>query len=268
MMSGACWRHRDCEARQRLTTYWVVIALVIGAAVLVLLAFWHHLAPVDSRRDRRWVALGTSFTPSPGLRSWVAAIDVGSGAEGIDLTAPGATLSGMQAGQLGPALAARPSVAVIWLGASDLLFGTPLMPFLRELTVSVGRLQQEGCQVLLIGLPEMISLPVRSGRSRKDPMAASVAALRSGLRETAELTGSILIDVPVVAPADRAASRLQVEGPVVWLDADLLDAVGRVISPVLADALRGGDASGGPAGDWDEPADPVQRRRLGLPPVR
>ena len=99
-------------------------------------------------------------------------------------------------------------------------------------------------------------------------MAVSVAAVRTGLREMAQLTGSTLIDVPAGAPADREASRVQVDGPVAWLDADELDAVGRAVSPVLAEALRDGRASEGIAGGWDEPADPAQRRRLGLPPVR
>ena len=267
MMTRTFRDRGDGEARRRLTTYWTVVALVIGAAVLVVLAFWHHLAPGDARRDRRWVALGTSFTSTPGVRAWATAIDVGPDVEGIDLTVPGATVSGMVAGQLGPALTAKPSAAVIWLGATDLLFGTPLTLFLRELTAAIGRLQRQGCAVLLVDLPYLPSASGRSGGQRKDPMAGATETVRTALRETAQLTGAIFVDIPTT-PAGGATTGARVTGPVVWLEQTILDAVGRAVSPILATALRDGSSLEGSVAAWDEPADPVQRRRLGLPPVR
>lgn len=251
-----------------MTTYWTVIALVIGAALLVVLAFWHRMAPDGSRQPPRWVALGTSFTAKPGMRSWVGAIDVGPNTEGIDLTMAGAMVSDVVAGQLGPALAARPSVAVIWLGASDLLFGTPLPAFLRDLSSVVGRLQQQGCRVLLIGLPEMRSELSAPGRRRRDPLDGAINGMRTGLRETARLTGATLVEVPAARELGSVTKPLQATGPVLWLDPSVLDAVGHVISPVLAQALREGQTTGSSLAEWDEPADPVQRNRLGLPPVR
>jgi len=250
------------------TTYWTVIALVIGAALLVVLAFWHRMAPDGSRLPPRWVALGTSFTAKPGMRSWVGAIDVGPDTEGIDLTMAGATVSDVAAGQLGPALAARPSIAVIWLGASDLLFGTPLTTFLRDLSSVIGRLQQQGCRVLLLGLPEMMSEPSASGRRRRNPLDRAITGMRAGLRETARLTGATLVEDPAAGGPGSVTKALQVSGPVVWLDSSVLEAVGLAVSPVLVQALRDGQTGEGSIADWDEPADPVQRRRLGLPPVR
>lgn len=248
-----------------MTTYWTVIALVIGAALLVMLAFWHRSVPDGSRQQPIWVALGTSFTAKPGMRSWVGAIDAGRNTEGIDLTMAGATVSDVVAGQLGPALAARPAVTVIWLGASDLLFGTPLTTFLRDLSSVVGRLQQQGCRVLLIGFPGELSAP--SGH-RRNPLAGAIDAMRTGLRETARLTGATLVEAAVASEPEGVAKSIQVTGPVVWLHPSVLDAVGHVISPVLSQALRDGQTAGNSLAEWDEPADPVQRQRLGLPPVR
>ncbi len=250
-----------------MTTYWTVVALVIGGAILVVLAFWYHLASAGSRGDRRWVALGTSFTATPGIGSWATTIDVGSDAEGIDLTVPGATVAGMVAGQLGPALAARPSAAVIWLGSTDLLFGTPLTLFLQELTAAIVRLQGQGCRVLIVGLADVPSVSGRFGVRRKDPMAGAVGAVDDALREIARVGGAILIDVPT-SPASRVKADVRVAGPVIWYDQSFLDAVGRAVSPVLATALRDGSTPDGGWASWDEPADPVQRDRLGLPPVR
>lgn len=248
-----------------MTTYWTVIALVIGAAILVVLALWHRMAPGRSGQPPRWVALGTSFTANPGMRSWVDAIDVGRNIEGIDLTMAGATVSDVVAGQLGPALAARPAVAVIWLGASDLLFGTPLTTFLRDLSSVVWRLQQQGCRVLLIGFPGELSAPIGH---RRNPLAGAIDAMRTGLRETARLSGATLVAVPATTEPGGVSKNLQVSGPVLWLEPSVLEAVGHVISPVLVQALCEGQTTGSLLAEWDEPADPVHRHRLGLPPVR
>ena len=250
-----------------MTTYWVVITIVMGAAALILLAFWYQLAPGGPGRNRRWVAMGTSFTSGLGVRSWVAGIDMGGGAEGIDLTVAGATLSDVIAGQLGPALAARPSAVVLWVGASDLLFGTPQPDFLRDLTTVIGRLQRQGCQVLLVGLPDLAG-DVPTTTRRRDPLAGTTEAWRTGLREMAELTGSALIPVPVGPEAGSRSGTVRVTGPVPWLDSAMHTTVAKIVSPVLRRALRDGRYPAGPSERWDEPADPAQRRRLGLPPVR
>jgi len=249
------------------TTYWVVIAIVMGAAALVLLAFWYQLAPGGPGRNRRWVAMGTSFTPASGVRSWVAGIDVGREAEGIDLTVAGATLSAVAASQLGPALAARPSAVVLWVGASDLLFGTPLPSFLRDLTTMIGRLQQQGCQVLLVGLPDLARDVPATGR-RRNPLAETTETWRTGLREIAELTQSTLILVPAGPEAGPRSGTVRITGPVPWLDHAMHTTIADTVSPMLRQALRDGRYPAGPLERWDEPADPVQRRRLGLPPVR
>ena len=248
-----------------MTTYWTVIALVIGAAVLVVLAIWSRVAPGDRRPERRWVALGSSGTAGPGQRSWVAAIATRRRAEAIDLTAPGATLAEVRASQVGPALAANPTVAVLWIGASDLLHGLPLPTFQRDLADMVAQFQGHGCLVLLVGLPAFRIESVRPPRRRGGAVADSITEWQAGIVATAGLTRATLVDFD----NDRAAGPLaRLDGPVVSFDQAVLAEVGQRIGPVLDRLLREPPEPVSSPGQWDEPADPVARRRLGLPPVR
>lgn len=247
-----------------MTTYWTVVLMVTGAALLVVLAIWFQIDPGGRRRNRRWVALGSSGTAGPGQRSWVASIVTDRPAEAIDLTTPGATLADLRSSQLGPALAANPSVAVIWLGAGDLLHGLPLTTFQRELSGVVGQLQRHGCQVLLVALPSFRVGSERSGR-RHGTLCGAIRQWQAAIDATARLTGLTLVSPGSDLPAGAVAN---VSGPVVWFDEAVLSNVGHRISPALDRML--GSASSWTAGpdQWDEPADPVVRRRLGLPPVR
>ena len=249
----------------RVTTYWTVVLLVFAAVLLVLLAIWFRLDAGRRRPERRWVALGSSGTARPGQRSWVAAIPAGLPAEAIDLTAPGATLAEVRASQVGPALAANPTVAVLWIGASDLLHGVPLPAFQRELADIVAQFQRHGCQVLLVGLPAFRIESVRPPRRRGGVVADSITQWQAGIVATARLTRATLVD----PDDDRATeSVVRLDGSVVWFNEAVLDAVGQRIGPVLDQILREPPEPVSGPGQWDEPADPVARRHLGLPPVR
>ena len=247
-----------------MTTYWTVIALVIGAAVLVVLAIWSRVAPGDRRPERRWVALGSSGTAGPGQRSWVAAIATRRRAEAIDLTAPGATLADVRASQLGPALAASPSAAVIWVGAGDLLHGVPIVAFQRELASVIGQLQVHGCQVLLVGLPPF-RLDGGLVERRRGTLADTVAQWQAAMTATAALTGAARLAPGPERPAGPTA---RLNGPVIWFDAAYLMQLGQRTAPVLDRLLATGPGRATGPAHWDEPADPAIRRRLGLPPVR
>ncbi|CAA9570470.1 MAG: hypothetical protein AVDCRST_MAG33-2478 [uncultured Thermomicrobiales bacterium] len=248
-----------------MTTYWTVVVIVIGAALLVLLAIWHRLDPGGGRRQRRWVALGNAFSPTPGARSWAASIGLAQLAEGIDLTSPGAGIADVVAGQLGPALAARPSVAVIWVGAADLLHGRPLVGFLRDLASVIGQLQRRGCAVLVVELTGAVPPGPGSGRPLARSFSRTLAEWESAIRDTCRVTGARLVRVE---PGQGASPVLRLAGPLVSIEAAELERVGRALAGPIGASLRGGAGSSWASGDWDEPADPVLRARLGLPPVR
>ncbi len=249
-----------------MTTYAVVMAIVVGAGVLVLLAIWWRTGPTGDRRERRWVALGGSFTAAPGRPSWVSGVTLaGRPVEAIDLTAPGATLADVLSGQLGPALAARPTVVVVWVGPDDLLHGRPLPRFLADLGHLIDRCREDGVAVVLLGLPPVAWPADLRGRRPERVMAAAHAEWRRGLIEIARYGGADLVD-PARVGGDEAV--LVREGR--WTL--LADGVRGDLGPRLADVIRRSMRSGATPGalkdGQDGPADPVVRRRLGLPPLR
>lgn len=259
------WPRTNLEARRLVTTYWTVVLIVIGAALLVLLAIWHQLDPAGRRGDRRWVALGNSFTAKPGSRSWVAAITLPRPAECIDLTSPGASIADVISGQLGPARAAGPLVAVIWVGAADLLHGRPLVGFLRDLASVIGQLQRQGCAVLVVEVAGAALPDDRSGKPLARSLGRALADWQSRIRETCQATGARLISI---GPGTDEPPALRLDGPVILMDAPVLERVGQALRGPVGELLRDGGGLAGAAGDWDEPADPVARQRLGFPPVR
>ena len=248
-----------------MTTYWTVVVMVIGAALLVLLAIWHQLDPEGRRLERRWVALGNSFTISPGSRSWAAEVALSLPAEAIDLTAPGAGITDVRARQIGPALAARPAVAVIWVGVADLLHGQPLVPFLRDLASAIGQLQRAGCAVLVVGASGVELPDTGPGRGALRSLRRSLEEWEAGIGEICRTTGAENVDL---GWASGASWPLRFAGPTVVMVAAELNRAGQGLSGPIERALRDGGGPSLATGGWDEPADPVARDRLGLPPVR
>jgi hypothetical protein len=247
------------------TTYWTVVAMVIGAALMTLLAIWYQLDPGRRRSDRRWVALGSSGAPGPVQRSWAASISLRRRAEAIDLTAAGATIADVRASQLGPALAAAPTIVVIWLGVSDLLGGTSLAAFQRDSMGVIAQFQRNGCQVVLLGLPRFRAEPHPSNRRRNGSLAGTVGQWRETIEAIGRLTGATLVDPDEQTPAGPV---VRFNGSVAWFDEGYLIEAGRAVIPVLDRLLTVTAPPHRGREDWDEPADPVSRRRLGLPPVR
>ena len=249
-----------------MTTYAVVMTLAIGAAVLILIALWWRLDSAGGRWERRWVALGGSFTSAPGRPSWVSAITIpGRPVEAIDLTASGATLVDVLAGQLGPALAARPAVAVIWVGPDDLLMGRPLPAFLTDLRHVIERCREDGVAVVVVGMPRMSWSADITGRRPERAMAPARTQWQIGIAEVARYAGAELI-LPERADADQTA--LGRTGP--WTL--LADPARKVLARRLAAVISRGMDRSRLVGDLfdgrDGPGDPVVRRRLGLPPIR
>lgn len=249
-----------------MTTYWIVIAITVIAALLVLLTIWTAIAPASHRRQPRWVALGASGTASHATRSWVALLaERVPGVEGIDLTTPGAMLIDMQQEQLGPALSARPTVAVIHAGIEDLLHGTSLEVCLLELAGIIEHLQHAECQVVMIGMVDLRLTELGEGAGQHDrPMRKVSAEWSAALDATARRLGATLVR-PSTA---NAAVTGTLSGSIVALDPAFLEDVARAAAPVVRRSLAS-SFRGAPAGDdWDLPADPRERRALGLPRVR
>ena len=247
-----------------MTTYRVVVTLVIGAVVLTLLAIWVLSAARRSPTGApRWVALGASFTVTAGQPSWVSAVRPSvREIEGIDLTSPGAGVAAVVAAQLGPALAAHPSVAVIWVGTDDLLRGRPLGHFLADMRHVIERLRSAGSAVVLVGLPDLRwEQTGGSGRRPDKALRPRLTEWRSGLDELARATGVDLLTPrhPFPLTVTRRGDRVDLA------ESDRM-AFGAIVTRAVERALASGSAVVAP--DAADPEDPVVRRRLGLPPIR
>lgn len=249
-----------------MSTYWIVIAITAIAALLVLLTIWNAVAPASRRGQPRWVALGASGTAGHATRSWVAMLaERLPGVEGIDLAAPGATLITVQHEQLGPALSARPAVAVIQVGIEDLLHGASLETSLVAFSGIVERLQQAECQVVVIGMVDIrLSGPEHAAMHRDRPLRKASTEWASAFDATARRLGATLVH----PSGTDAVVNATLAGAVVVRDPGFLDAIARSAAPVVRRALASPFLVSAASDDWDQPADPRQRRALGLPRVR
>jgi hypothetical protein len=242
------------------------MALAIGAAVLVLLAIWWRMGAAGGQRERRWVALGGSFTTAPGRPSWVSAVRLpGRPVEAIDLTAPGATLVDVLSAQLGPALAARPAVAVIWVGPDDLLNGRPLPALLADLGHVIDRCREEGVAVIVVGMPRVGWPQGLRGRRPERVMATVHGEWRTGIADVARHGGAELLPPE---RGDDAPPALVRDGRWTLLTDPARNAVADRLADAITTAMRRGVAVDALLDGHDGPGDPVVRRRLGLPPLR
>src|SRR5690606_14775131 len=92
-------------------SYWLVVSIMVCAALAVVLVIVWSLRPLPRRTATpRWVALGSSgIIPQERRANWAGFLhDRVSDAEVIDLTAPGSRITDVRHNQLGPALAAQP----------------------------------------------------------------------------------------------------------------------------------------------------------------
>lgn len=243
-------------------TYWVTVTLVIAAALVVVLATARP-GERTSRPARRWVAIGSSQTRRTGLPSWVGAIERRPGVEAIDLTAPGASLETTLASQLGPALSAGPAVVVVWVGPADLVQGRALPAFLQDLTSLLERCRGRGVRVVVVGMPAFrVGLSGRRGAVR-DPLLRLLPEWADAIADAATMSGATVVRL---AGAGAPVWSASVEGQTLWFDGADTGPVARRLGAAVDRALAG--ASGASETVRDEPADPVARRRLGLPPVR
>lgn len=151
----------------------------------------------------RYVALGDSSTEglddpdgSGGYRGWADRL-----AERIAETSPelqyanlavrGRLVKQVLEQQLEPALALRPDVATVFAGVNDLLRPkVDLATVVRDLEQVYGELRDAGATVLTITVPDPSRVMPVARR-----VAPRIAAYNAAVRQAAERTGALLVDV-------------------------------------------------------------------------
>lgn len=205
----------------------------------------------------RYVALGDSSTEglddpdgAGGYRGWADRL-----AEQLAATSPGLqyanlAVRGRLVGQVrreqpGPALALRPDVATVFAGVNDLLRPkVDLAAVVADLEHVYGELRAVGATVVTITVPDPSRVMPVARR-----LAPRIAAYNAAVRQAAERTGAVLVDV---GASDVAGD------PRLWsVDRRHANSLGHErIAAGLAHAL----ALPGSDEGWAQPLPPPQRR--------
>ena len=154
--------------------YWVVMAMVVCALVVIVVACANEVDPGDRHHAPRpaesrrpvWVALGASDlagqgTPVPQRDNWAAQLVAALPIEVTlrNLGVSGSTLARARREQLPAALAAQPDVVTCWLAVNDLASGVPLPAYERDLSALLAALRGAGRPVIVGNMPDLARVP-------------------------------------------------------------------------------------------------------------
>lgn len=150
--------------------YWIVMALMVVALVAVVVALAAQDATsvpgrpgATARIDVAALgASGRSPERDEGRQAGWAALIAGAGSDRLmvsDFTRPNVTVEQMRREQLPEALATMPRTAVVWVGTADLLGGSDLAQFERELAEMLTSVCASGCLAAVANTPDLTLLP-------------------------------------------------------------------------------------------------------------
>jgi lysophospholipase L1-like esterase len=105
----------------------------------------------------------------------------------------GATAGQLRAQLLPKAIAARPDVAVVWVGVNDCARMTPLPQFQADLEAIVTGLSGAGAQVFVINLPDLDRLPAL--KSFALWIRAALPSWQGAVRQVAARHGATVVEL-------------------------------------------------------------------------
>lgn len=112
----------------------------------------------------------------------------------VNVGIPGTTIDAGYQVELTNALTVRPSLCTVFFGVNDLRAGVPREAFLADLTDLVSTLRRGGCQVLIIGMPDLSHLPAVAHAGLPD-LRGVVSSWNSGMLGVAHKTGAHFLDL-------------------------------------------------------------------------
>lgn len=172
---------------------------IVNTPLLRLLACGALLAPGTTRAgpsEALYVALGGSSDAAGVARAGdpariAAALEPGRRVRVVDLTAAGATVRAVRDRQLSTAISLRPALVSISVGPLDVLAGTSLAEFSRDLHVITDLLRHTRAIVVISTVPPGDAL--RPGASAR--LRHRADAFDSAIRLAARRNGLLLADV-------------------------------------------------------------------------
>ena len=113
----------------------------------------------------------------------------------VNLCVSGATVADLAAGQLEPALAARPAVFTLGIGINDVMRGTQLASFARDYERVAAALAGTGAEVLVVNVPDLARSPLALDDEARRALHARVEGVNACIAETARRHGFALVDL-------------------------------------------------------------------------
>ena len=211
-----------------------VVAVVTVTAVLAACSSssesGSQRASTTTTRPPVYVAVGASETVGVGAdlpeQAWPEVLHrnrLPAGTTFTNLGIPGATVSRVLADVLPRALAARPTLATVWLNVNDLLAGVTADAYEAQLGRLVRALRRDGAtRVLVANTPPLELLPAYDTCRRRaqaggcpmgsllpspDTVAAAVAGYNAAVRRVADAEGAVLVDLHQASVRSHSAGR-------------------------------------------------------------
>ena len=187
--------------------YWVVVAMVALALIAVLVA-----ATAEGARARAgstgpgrivWAALGASDATGEGLanpatENWVARIGAGLPPDVTvaNLGESGSRLADARERQLPAALALGPDVVTLWLVVNDLVTGSSLPEYERDLAAVLTDLSAIDCAVVVGNVPDLTRVPVLLGSPEHgDVLRLAIIHWNAAIARIVAAHGADLVDL-------------------------------------------------------------------------
>src|SRR5689334_3883958 len=189
--------------------YWLVMAIVAIAVVMVLIAVGSEPETPEKPRHAAggrpiWLALGSNgLPPLPAgestARHWVDFVREALGDRAItyDFTRAGRTVEEAQRDELAAAVAVAPDVVSVLLGPDDFRDAIDLGTFERRLWHLLTTLHDAGSTPLLAGLPDLAGLPSLADEEDTAELSEELRAWNVALARLTAAAGGEWIESPV-----------------------------------------------------------------------
>jgi lysophospholipase L1-like esterase len=119
----------------------------------------------------------------------------GDRAQLSNLCVSGARAADVVAGQLAPAVAARPGVVTLGIGINDVTRGTDLADFRRDYERVAEALAGTGARVVVVNVPDLSRSPLAQGDETRRLVRRRVEAVNEAIAAAARRRGFVLVDL-------------------------------------------------------------------------
>jgi lysophospholipase L1-like esterase len=179
----------------------VRVWLPIVAVALALVGCTGRDDPLAPSRPPVLVAIGASDAvgigaSDPARTGWVPQLHqkLPVGTRLVNLGIAGARIADALGHQLPVALDLAPDYVVIWVVVNDLVAGTPLVDYERDLDLLLGELgARTPARVFLANVPNLGALPVAAGQDQRQ-LAAVIAEWNAVIARVAARHGATVVD--------------------------------------------------------------------------